>query len=447
MEQMYDVIIVGCGVAGCFAALHLPENKKILMITKAGLEESDSFLAQGGICVLKNAEDYDSFFEDTMRAGHYENRKESVDIMIRSSQEVIDELIKFGVDFARDGEQLLFTREGAHSTKRILYHDDVTGKEITSKLLKRVREKDNIVLSEHTTMLDILAKDNRCDGVVLKMSDGSLKPVFARSVLWACGGIGGIYEHSTNFPHLTGDALAISLKHKIELEHVNYVQIHPTTLYSAKSGRSFLISESVRGEGAVLYNKDGERFVNELLPRDVVAKAIRKQMEIDDMPYVQLSFLTIKDIDVRERFPNIYQRCLEEGYDITKEPIPVVPAQHYFMGGVWVDRDSRTSMEHLYAAGETSCNGVHGANRLASNSLLESLVFAKRAAQHMNENVLKDSHICHEDMDEKDIYSFYNINCSDYEDLDEYSSQCAESIWEEIRRESSDESNNSKIKC
>ena len=447
MEQMYDVIIVGCGVAGCFAALHLPENKKILMITKAGFEESDSFLAQGGICVLKDADDYDSFFEDTMRAGHYENRKESVDIMIRSSQEVIDELIKFGVDFARDGERLLFTREGAHSTKRILYHDDVTGKEITSKLLKRVREKDNVILADHTTMIDILEKENRCDGVVLKLSDGTLKPVFARSVLWACGGIGGIYEHSTNFPHLTGDALAISLKHNIELENVNYVQIHPTTLYSEKPGRSFLISESVRGEGAVLYNKNGERFVNELLPRDVVAKAIHKQMEIDQMPYVKLSFLTIKDIDVRERFPNIYERCLEEGYDITKEPIPVVPAQHYFMGGVWVDRNSRTSMERLYAAGETSCNGVHGANRLASNSLLESLVFAKRAALHMTENLLKEGSICHEEMNEDDIYHFYDINCEDYKDLEEYKNQCAESIWEEIRREATDESDHSKVEC
>ena len=383
MKRIYDVIIVGCGVAGCFAALHLPESADILMITKAELEESDSFLAQGGICVLHDAMDYDSFFEDTMRAGHYENRKESVNIMIRSSRNVINQLIDYGVDFARENGELLYTREGAHSRNRILYHEDITGKEITSTLLARVQEKQNVTIMTQTEMVDILEKDNQCDGMILRMVDGRLEPVFAQDVIWACGGIGGIYEHSTNFPHLTGDALAISLKHGIEVEHMDYVQIHPTTLYTCRPGRCFLISESVRGEGAVLYNKQGERFVDELLPRDVVTEAIHHQMAKDHMPYVRLSFLTIKDMDIRERFPNIYERCLEEGYDITKESIPVVPAQHYFMGGVWVDSDSRTSMEHLYAAGETSCNGVHGANRLASNSLLESLVFAERAARHI----------------------------------------------------------------
>ena len=281
MKRVYDVIIVGSGVAGCFAALHLPEDMDILMITKADPEESDSFLAQGGICVLRDAEDYDSFFEDTLRAGHYENRKESVDIMIRSSREIIDELIGYGVDFARDGGELLYTREGAHSKNRILYHDDITGKEITSTLLEHVRHKKNITLRTHTEMVDILAKDNQCDGIIVRTAEGGMKAVFAQNVLWACGGIGGIYEHSTNFPHLTGDALAISLKRGIELENVDYVQIHPTTLYTCRPGRSFLISESVRGEGAVLYNKQGERFVNELLPRDVVTEAIQKQMAKD----------------------------------------------------------------------------------------------------------------------------------------------------------------------
>ena len=390
MKRIYDVIIVGCGVAGCFAALHLPESADILMITKAELEESDSFLAQGGICVLHDAMDYDSFFEDTMRAGHYENRKESVNIMIRSSRNVINQLIDYGVDFARENGELLYTREGAHSRNRILYHEDITGKEITSTLLARVQEKQNVTIMTQTEMVDILEKDNQCDGMILRMVDGRLEPVFAQDVIWACGGIGGIYEHSTNFPHLTGDALAISLKHGIEVEHMDYVQIHPTTLYTCRPGRCFLISESVRGEGAVLYNKQGERFVDELLPRDVVTEAIHHQMAKDHMPYVRLSFLTIKDMDIRERFPNIYERCLEEGYDITKESIPVVPAQHYFMGGIWVDSNSRTSMPHLYAVGETSCNGVHGANRLASNSLLESLVFAKRAADEIEKRGGRD---------------------------------------------------------
>ena len=201
----------------------------------------------------------------------------------------------------------------------------------------------------------------------------------------ATGGIGGLYEHSTNFPCLTGDALAIAKKYGVELENMDYVQIHPTTLYSEKPGRRFLISESVRGEGALLYNKNMERFVDELLPRDVVTKAIREQMEKDETNFVWLSMAPIEKETILSHFPNIYEHCLEEGYDVTKECIPVVPAQHYFMGGIWVDKNSHTSMPQLFAVGETSCNGVHGANRLASNSLLESLVFAKRAANLIKE--------------------------------------------------------------
>ena len=198
----------------------------------------------------------------------------------------------------------------------------------------------------------------------------------------ACGGIGGLFQNSTNYPHIAGDGLGIAMKHQVKLEHLDYIQIHPTTLFSHKPGRRFLISESVRGEGAVLLDKNGERFTDELQPRDVVSREIHRQMEKDHTKHVWLSLKTIP-LDVKERFPNIYQKCLEEGYDITKEPIPVVPAQHYFMGGVKVDSNSETTMDHLYAAGETSCNGVHGANRLASNSLLESLVFAERAAKKM----------------------------------------------------------------
>ena len=387
LHNSADIVIVGTGVSGLFAALNLPRDKQIIMITKSDIESSDSFLAQGGICVLKSEDDYDSYFEDTLRAGHYENRRESVDIMIRSSQEIIKELIGYGVDFEKDSEgTLIYTREGAHSTSRILFHEDVTGKEITSKLLEAVKQLDNVTILENTTMLDIVEKDNVCYGIVCRMNDGEenrLITISANTTIWACGGIGGLYTHSTNFRHLTGDALALALEHNIELENIDYIQIHPTTLYSEKQGRRFLISESVRGEGAVLLNRDGERFVDELLPRDVVAQAIYEQMEKDKLPYVRLSLENIDEQTIMSHFPNIYRYCLEEGYDITKEPIPVVPAQHYFMGGVHVDRDSRTTMEHLYAVGETSCNGVHGKNRLASNSLLESLVFAKRAAAHI----------------------------------------------------------------
>ncbi len=379
-ERKVDVVIVGTGVSGLFHALNLPEDKRILMLTKADLESSDSFLAQGGICVMRDETDYDSYFEDTMKAGHYENRKESVDIMIRSSREIIDDLVSYGVDFEKKNGEFCYTREGAHSKPRILFHEDITGKEITSKLLAQVKKRANVEILEYTTMTDIIEEAGKCCGIYAAEQDGDQLKIEADYTILASGGIGGLYEHSTNFPHLTGDALEVAKKHDIRLEHLDYVQIHPTTLYSEKPGRRFLISESVRGEGAVLYNKDKERFVNELLPRDVVTKAIREQMAKDGTKYVWLSMEHIPEETILKHFPNIYEHCLEEGYDVTKECIPVVPAQHYFMGGIWVDRNSHTSMACLFAVGETSCNGVHGANRLASNSLLESLVFAKRAA-------------------------------------------------------------------
>ena len=376
-----DVVIVGTGVGGCFSALNLSEDLSIIMITKSDLESSDSFLAQGGICVLHDDDDYDSYFEDTMRAGHYENRKESVDIMIRGSQDVIHDLIGYGVDFAKEDGKLLYTREGAHSRPRILFHEDITGKEITSKLLAQIKTRKNIQIMEYTTMTDILISKGACSGIEAETSDHKKIYIHADQTIFASGGIGGRYKHSTNFPHLTGDAIDIAKKHGIRLEHLDYVQIHPTTLYSKKPGRRFLISESVRGEGALLYDKNGNRFIDELLPRDVVTKAIQEQMKKDGTDHVWLSLEKIPKEIILSHFPNIYQHCLEEGYDATKEWIPVVPAQHYFMGGIWVDSDSHTSMPNLYAVGETSCNGVHGKNRLASNSLLESLVFAKRAAR------------------------------------------------------------------
>ena len=386
MKLEADIVIVGTGVGGLFSALNLPKEKKIIMITKSDLESSDSFLAQGGICMLRDENDYDGYFEDTMRAGHFENRKESVDIMIRSSQNIIQDLVGYGVEFEReDDESFAFTREGAHSQPRILFHEDVTGKEITSKLLMQVKNRKNVTIFEYTTMTDIFVKNGECVGICAEKAEKNgqreLLEIYADDIILASGGIGGLYQHSTNFPHLTGDALTIAKKYGIRLEHLDYVQIHPTTLYSKKPGRRFLISESVRGEGALLYNKNMERFVDELLPRDVVTDAIRKQMEKDGTDHVWLSMNPIPKETILKHFPNIYHHCLEEGYDVTKECIPVVPSQHYFMGGIWVDSDSQTSMPHLYAVGETSCNGVHGANRLASNSLLESLVFAKRAAK------------------------------------------------------------------
>ena len=387
MEKQ-DIVIVGSGCAGLFAALQFPEDRKILMITKEIIEHSDSFLAQGGICVLKTPEDYQSFFDDTLKAGHYENRRESVDIMIRSSRDTIQELIGYGVDFARASDgTLLYTREGAHSKPRILYHEDETGKEITSCLLSQVRKnKPNVQILENTAMVDLVCTGNTCLGVAIRRSDGSYDTIPADYTMLACGGIGGLYTHSTNYPQLTGDGLAVCMEHDVALENINYVQIHPTTLYTKKPGRSFLISESVRGEGALLYNAKMERFANELMPRDLLTEAIYQQMAKDGTEYVWEDLRPLGEETIKTHFPNIYTKCLEEGYDVTRECIPVTPAQHYFMGGIHVDEESKTTMEHLYAIGETACNGVHGKNRLASNSLLESLVFAKRAARHILEH-------------------------------------------------------------
>ncbi len=376
-----DAVIVGSGVAGLFAALCLPESKKVLVITKEDLKECDSYLAQGGVCVLKDIKDFDCYFEDTMRAGHYENNPESVRVMIESSPDVISTLIQLGVQFDTDSSGSYdYTREGAHRRNRILHHKDETGKEITATLLSIAKKRKNITFIAQTTMIDLIEKDNICYGIVCEDEYGERGAILAKDIILATGGIGGLFKNSTNFPHITGDAFALALKHGIEMKDINYIQIHPTTLYSKKSGRRFLISESVRGEGAILLNENGERFTDELQPRDVVTDAICKEMEKFGTDHVYITLPTMTSEQAQKRFPNIFEACMEEGYDITKDKVPVTPGQHYMMGGIKTDINGRTSMTHLFAVGETACNGVHGKNRLASNSLLESLVFSKRAA-------------------------------------------------------------------
>lgn len=387
VQRRYDVVIVGTGVAGLFAALSISSDYSILMISKDKIENSDSYLAQGGICTLKEPADFDSFLEDTLRAGRYENKEDTVRVMIENSPMIMERLISYGVlfDHKEDGS-FEYTREGAHSTYRILHHKDVTGKEITNKLLNQVRQRDNITLCEYTRMMDLIIEENVCKGIVL-VRDHRVQAVFAKRLILATGGIGGLFAHSTNFRHITGDSFALALRHDIALENINYIQIHPTTLYEENVNRKFLISESVRGEGAILLNKAGERFVDELLPRDVVTEAIRKQMEEDKRPYVMLSIRHMPKEEILRRFPNIYRHCKEVGYDLSCEDIPVTPAQHYLMGGILADTYGRTSVENLFAVGETACNGVHGANRLASNSLLESLVFSERAGWIITEEL------------------------------------------------------------
>lgn len=377
----FDVLIVGTGVAGLYCALNLPEYINVCIITKQKADDANSFLAQGGICVLRGEDDFNDYYEDTMKAGHYENDPKTVELVLRSSNSIIRDLIKHGVEFNLKPDGTLdYTREGAHSKPRILFHKDITGHQISSTLLKRVCEKTNIKLLEHTTMIDIIEKDNICGGVIVKDCYNNISAIKAKYTVLASGGIGGLYKNSTSLPHITGDAIALAIKHNIELKNLNYIQIHPTTLYTNKKGRKFLISESVRGEGALLLDKNGNRFTDELKPRDLVSKAIFEQMKKDNTDYVLEDMRPLGEKTILEHFPNIFKQCLSEGYDVRYEPIPVAPAEHYLMGGIKVDLASRTSMMNLYACGETSCNGIHGKNRLASNSLLESMVFAKRAA-------------------------------------------------------------------
>ena len=427
-----DILIVGSGCAGLYCALKLPKEKQILIITKSDAEKSNSFLAQGGMCVLREEADYESFLEDTLKAGHYENDRQAVEIMIRSSKAVAEDLISYGADFQRDETGALnFTREGAHSQKRIIYHEDTTGKEITSTLLSKARQQTNISIWENTMMIDLVEKENICYGAVIQKADGDIEVVQAGYTVMATGGIGGLYKHSTNYSHLTGDAHAIAIRHGIVRKNMDYVQIHPTTLY-AKEGRSFLITESVRGEGAVLRDKNGNRFVNELLPRDLLTQEIWKQMEKDGTEFVWEDLRTIPEKELMEHFPNIVAHCREMGYDVTKECIPVVPAQHYFMGGIKVDYNSQTSMEQLYTIGEAACNGVHGKNRLASNSLLESMVFAKRAAEHMTENFTSVKY-CEQ--------IFEAVNCEGYADLENLKEDYKQSVKKEIEKRNEDKAN------
>lgn len=380
-----DVLIAGSGCSGLYCALRLPAKTKIIIISKSDLECNDSYLAQGGMCVLKEEADYEDYFRDTLKAGHFENDETSVSIMIRSSQHLVKDLLDFGVDFNRETDgSFAYTREGAHSKKRILFHKDITGKEITRHLLAEAKKRPNITFMEYTSIVDIIEKDHSCIGAVIRLENGRTETVDAAFTVLATGGIGGLYRHSTNQKHLTGDGLAISLRHGIRLKDVHFIQIHPTTFYSDdRRDRSFLISESVRGEGALLYDKNMNRFVNELLPRDLLSLEIRKQMEKDGTDFVWEDLRTIPRDELISHFPNIVEHCRNHGYDVFRQCIPVVPAQHYYMGGIWVDHQSRTSLPRLYAIGETACNGVHGRNRLASNSLLESMVFAGRAADEM----------------------------------------------------------------
>ena len=373
-----DVVIVGSGVAGLICALSLDKNFKIILITKKKLKDSNSYLAQGGISVCRGKEDREDYIEDTLIAGHYKNNRETVEILVDESQEAVKTLIENGVKFTGDEKGPFYTREGGHSKFRILYCEDQTGKYIMESLIEKLLERDNIKIIEDCEFLDIIEKENTCLGILAKKEE--IFAIKSRFTVLATGGLGGIYKNTTNFSHIKGDGVAVAIRHNIELKDISYIQIHPTTFYTKENERKFLISESVRGEGAVLLNQKLERFTDELKPRDKVTKAILEEMKKDNSEYEWLDFSTI-NLDIKERFPNIYNHLMKQGINPLKDKVPVVPAQHYTMGGIKVDTDSKTSMTNLYAIGEVACTGVHGQNRLASNSLLESVVFAKRASQ------------------------------------------------------------------
>lgn len=386
MENKYvDVLIVGSGVAGLYSALNLRDDLDVMVVSKDKIDCTNTSLAQGGISVARDVNDVPYFIEDTLKAGQYKNDVQAVKVLTKESIENVDSLVALGLDVDKDDEgNWDYTKEGAHCVNRIIHTQDNTGENVEKTLVENVLNRKNIKVYEDTFLVDIIEKNNKCIGAIL-FKDNKQINVFAKSVILACGGIGGLYKNSTSQRILKGDGLAVALRHDVELKDINYIQIHPTAFYDESDDeRRFLISESVRGEGGKLYNINGERFIDELQPRDVVSQAIFKEMEKTNSPYVLLDISFLDKNYLKNRFSTIYNKCLEKGTDITKEPIKVSPAQHYFMGGIKVNLDSETSMENLYAVGETACTGIHGANRLASNSLLEGLVFSKRAANLIN---------------------------------------------------------------
>ena len=390
MKNEYDVLIAGAGVAGLYCALHLDPKLDILILSKGLLEENDTYLAQGGISTARNIHDIPQFIEDTLNAGQYLNDSKAVEVLADESMTNINYIKELGMPLdTSDNGQLSYTKEGAHSINRIVHVKDETGKFLWETLIKEVKNHPNITMLENTMLFDLLVSDNICHGAMV-YKNKIIELVYSKHVVLATGGIGGIFKNSTNQKLLTGDALALAIKYSITIKDLDYIQIHPTGLYDNNYyGRRFLISEAVRGEGGILLNEKGKRFVDELQPRDVVTRAILNEIYNSKLPYVFLDISFLDRSFILNRFPLIHAKCAQIGIDITKDPMLVIPSQHYHMGGIKVDLNSKTSMTNLYAIGECSCTGIHGKNRLASNSLLEGLVFSKRAAYSINYNIEK----------------------------------------------------------
>ena len=391
-----DFLVIGSGLAGLNFALRVADAGKVLVITKKERSETNTNYAQAGIAAAIGEDDSPSIhFQDTVRAGCGISNEEAVRIMVEEGPSLVMRLVELGVEFTKkklpDGREVWdLWKEGGHSRRRILHAGDFTGQHIERVLIERAKEKENIKVFEDFIAVELIVEDGRCLGAwVFDEKRRKIIPFIARVVFLATGGGAQVYLHSTNPSIATGDGISIAWRAGALIANLEFVQFHPTSVYSReKRERNFLISEAVRGEGAVLLNLSGERFMEkyderkELAPRDVVARAIDKELKERGEEYVLLDLSPIGEKKIKEKFPNIYRHLLENyGIDITRNPIPVVPAAHYLCGGVKTDVNGRTSIRGLYAAGEVACTGVHGANRLASNSLLEALVFSDRAAR------------------------------------------------------------------
>jgi len=410
MANNYDVIIAGSGAAGLYAAINLPSELKILIISKREMTLCNSALAQGGIAGVYNSpEDNIQFHQnDTLIAGGFKNNTETVHMLVSEACVDIEKIINLGVDFDRNPDGSLHrTLEGGHSRHRIFHHKDATGLEILTTLLERVRELDNVTLMENTLLCG-LEKTSTGFSANLLVNDEYMT-CNSHFVILATGGIGRVYEYTTNSAIATGDGITFAYEMGADIKNLSFVQFHPTAFNNRHTRECFLISEAVRGEGAYLLNCNHERFMHnyddrlELAPRDVVSHAIILESRKLGSTDFYLDN-THKDSEfIKSRFPMIYKNLLEQGYDLTKDCIPIFPCQHYLMGGINVDGNALTAIEGLYAAGECSHTGVHGNNRLASNSLLEALVFSRHAAMDIASKLDK----CPKEFEE---YKFDNSN-------------------------------------
>ena len=386
----FDVIIVGSGVAGLYAALHIDPALQVALVTKANIDESNSYLAQGGIAAVMTADDnYVNHIDDTLKAGAGLCNVDAVKVLVEEGPENIRTLIDMQIPFDVNSEgDLQITREGGHRMRRIVHcGGDATGKETTMQLGRLALERENLHFFFESYLVDILTADGAASGVLIHVGD-DYKVLRSRNIIIATGGIGQVFAYTTNPLGAVGDGIAAAARAGARVCDMELIQFHPTTLYNPGEKPNFLITEAMRGFGAILRLPDGQEFMDKyhpmksLAPRDVVARAIYREMTKRGSDFVYLD-VTHKDPDaVRSHFPNIYEKCRSIGIDITKDWIPVTPAAHYCCGGVKVDLNGETSIKRLYALGETSCTGLHGANRLASNSLIEAVVYADQAARH-----------------------------------------------------------------